>query len=78
VQTLKHCSVCHTASYCSAPCQRAAWPSHKRACCAELGAFGVEPPLMPLVALPPLSHEFLKARAAGAGAGPGAAGGDKS
>lgn len=35
---LKACSRCRATKYCSAECQKADWPSHKRACAAAEGA----------------------------------------
>ena len=34
--SLKTCSSCHAARYCSAACGAAAWPGHKKACKAEV------------------------------------------
>ncbi|KAI9016655.1 hypothetical protein DFJ74DRAFT_677917 [Hyaloraphidium curvatum] len=35
---LARCSNCKRAAYCDSECQRAAWPSHKRDCVAEIPA----------------------------------------
>jgi MYND finger len=35
VTSLKTCGACHGMRYCSAACQKAAWPAHKAACKAR-------------------------------------------
>jgi hypothetical protein len=38
LRRLKTCARCHGAAYCSAACQRAHWPQHKRVCAAAAAA----------------------------------------
>lgn len=66
-----HCGRCHSVVYCGVPCQRAAWPSHKRACAPPVagpGAGAREPPVVVEATHVPVSapdptvidvHDFL-------------------
>ncbi|KAF9471246.1 hypothetical protein BDN70DRAFT_869315 [Pholiota conissans] len=35
IEALKSCAKCNIAVYCSAVCQRSAWPTHKKVCCTK-------------------------------------------
>ncbi|KAI9829831.1 MAG: hypothetical protein M1826_005408 [Phylliscum demangeonii] len=40
---LKRCAKCHTTAYCSRPCQKADWKTHKKTCAAQAAAAAATP-----------------------------------